>query len=341
MKENIEMHKNWAEIHRKSIIVDMHCDAIGAFVPFELRPNTLEWHMLFPVERTLGDRSNSGQVDLPRLIEGGIDCVSFTSGANGPCSSYKALQNLEVIYSEIDKNYDKVSIVTTYDEIIKNKSGGKVSAILSFEGAEPIENDLRILRIMYRLGIRIITLVWIYRNLLADPCTAKRLKSGLSDFGVSAVEEMNRIGIIVDVSHLNDVGFWDVLEVSKDPVIASHACCRGLSHHPRNLTDEMIKALSEKGGVIGITFVKRFLSEDAEKATIDSVVNHIDHAIDVGGIDHVGIGSDFDGGGLALQDATKMPEITKRLVNRGYSDNEVQKILGGNFLRVIKKVWKT
>jgi membrane dipeptidase len=147
--------------------------------------------------------------------------------------------------------------------------------------------------------------------------------------------------MIVDVAHLNDPGFWDVLEVSKDPVVDSHACCRELCNKTRNLTDEMIKALAEQDGVIGISFVKGHLSEDAEKANVETVVDHVEHVVNIVGVNHVGIGSDFDGGGLALQDATKMPEITMELVRRGHSDNEVEKILGGNFLRIFKKVWKT
>jgi len=326
------------KLHHDSILVDMHCDAYGALMPFELRTMTPMMRRLFPVERSLGERSDSGQVDLPRLIEGGTDCINFVTA--GPGTLKLALQGIDVVYSEVEKNSDKIAIVKNYDEIMNNVAEGKISVLLSFEGADPIGGDLRILRMVYKLGIRLITLVWAYRNLLADSCSEQRELGGLSSVGVSFVEEMNRLGMLVDVSHINDAGFWDVLEVSKDPVVATHTCCRELSQHPRNLTDEMIKALAEKDGVMGVTFVKRFVSNDPEKANVTTVVDHIEHAVEIAGVDHVGIGSDFDGGGLALKDATEMPEITKELLRRGYSYVDIKKILGENFLRVFKEVWK-
>jgi membrane dipeptidase len=292
---------------------------------------------LFPSVRSLGERSELGQVDLPRLIEGGIDCSVFNIGRS---PTFEALQRFDIALSEIEQNHDKIAIVKTHDEILKNNDKGKISVILSNEGADTYRGNLGVLRMMYRLGIRLIGLVWQSRTLLADS-HSDRTNGGLSNLGVSFIEEMNKLGMIVDVAHLNDPGFWDVLEASKDTVIDSHACCRELCNKTRNLTDEMIKALAEQDGVIGITFVRGFLCEDANKAGVNAVVDHIEHVVNLVGVNHVGIGPDFEGGGLALEDATKMPEITIELVKRGYSDGDVKKILGGNFLRVFKNVWKT
>lgn len=349
MVEVGELEAHALDLHRKSLVVDVHCDSFGAFAPWEMRTYrdaaafSLIEKVGLNIKRSFGERSDIGQVDLPRLIEGGVDCQFFTVPTEYTIPSLEplqALQRLDFIYSEVEKNRNKIAVATTYDDVINNNEEGKISAVLYFEGGYALRGNLRVLRMMYRLGIRAMGLVWFYRNELADSSREKRAMGGLSDFGVSVVEEMNRLGMIVDVSHLNDPGFWDVIEVSKDPVINTHACCRELCNVPRNLTDEMIKALAEKGGIIGVDFVPAHLSPD-KRATVETVVNHIEHVVDLVGIDHVGLGSDFDGGGTALKDATEMPNITKELVKRGYSDSEVKKIIGGNFLRIFKQIWKT
>jgi membrane dipeptidase len=334
MKDELREHA--LHLHKESIVVDTHCDVLGWLVPMELRPSSPMMTRLFPSVRALGERSELGQVDIPRLVLGGIDCIVFNVGRS---PAFESLQRFDVLLSEIDENSEKISTVTSVNEIMSNKSKGKISVILSNEGAGTYEGDLRVLRTMYRLGIRLIGPVWENRNLLADSHN-DRTKGRLSKIGESFLREMNRIGVIVDVAHLNDPGFWDVIELSENPVIDSHACCRAISNQSRNLSDEMIEALGEKGGVMGVTFVKRFLSENERDAGVDKIVDHIDHVVNLVGVDHVGIGSDFEGGGFALKDATEMPEITVELVKRGYSDGEVEKILGGNFLRVFEKIWK-
>jgi membrane dipeptidase len=177
------------------------------------------------------------------------------------------------------------------------------------------------------------------RNLLADGVADNRTKGGLSNMGVEAIEELNRLGMIVDVSHLSDAGFWDVIEISKDPVIATHSNARAVCAHSRNMTDEMIKVLAEKGGVMGMNFAPDFVHK--AKPSVATLVDHIDHIVDLVGPEHVGLGSDFDGipsTPQGLEDASKIPAITEELVKREYSEDYIRLILGGNHLRLIKQV---
>ncbi|MDA0746481.1 MAG: membrane dipeptidase, partial [bacterium] len=160
-----------------------------------------------------------------------------------------------------------------------------------------------------------------------------RSRGGLTSFGVGLVEEMNLLGMLVDVSHISEHGFWDVMEVSAKPVIASHSNCKAVCDHPRNLNDKQIKALAENGGSMGVTFVPSFV--DAEKPTLQRLLDHVDHAVQLVGADYVGIGSDFDGGGTLVEDATVFPQITEGLAGRGYTEEDLRKILGGNHLRVL------
>ena len=342
------------ELHKKALVVDFHNDAIGATMPDSAyRASASE-------ARALSERSTQGHVDIPRLLEGGVDCQVFSHWVEPVylrIAPERMLQILAYSFSEIEKS-DKLSLVTKYDEIIKN-DGKTISFIVGFEGGEAIERDLRHLRIFHRLGLRRLTLCWNNRNAIADGVRWQRSKGGLTEFGVSVVEECNKLGILVDVSHITDAGFWDVIEVSKEPVIASHSNCRALCSHMRNLTDDMIKALADKGGVQGVNYVPPFLIDmdmrkimagdkeelkKAEKATVETVMNHIDHIAEVtGGTDSIGLGSDFDGVSMVaneLEDVSRLPNLTKSLVASGYSDQEIEKILGGNFLRVIKRVWK-
>jgi len=342
------------ELHRRAIVVDFHCDAVLATLPDSA------YKIGETGKRTLSERSSDGHVDIPRLIEGGIDCQVFSHFVEpiyNPVATRRMLQVMGYSFSEIEKS-DKLAIVTKANEIQEN-NGKRISIIVGFEGGEAIDQDLRILDMFYRLGLRRLTLCWNNRNAIASGVTEQRSKGGLTDFGVSVVEMCNKLGILVDVSHITDAGFWDVMEVSKEPVIASHSNCRALCSHLRNLTDDMIKALAEKGGVQGVNYVPPFLIDmdmrkimtgdmeerkKAEKATVETVVNHVDHMVELAGnTNHVGLGSDFDGVPMiakGLEDTSKVPNLTKALVARGYSDQDVEKILGGNFLRVIKKVWR-
>jgi membrane dipeptidase len=342
------------ELHRKSLVVDFHCDAVLATLPDSA------YVIEAGAKRTLHTRSSQGHVDIPRLVEGGVDCQVFSHFVEpiyNPVAPARMLQVLGYSLQEIEKS-DKVALATKYSDIVKN-DGKRVSIVVGFEGGEALGQDLRILNVFHRLGLRRLTLTWNNRNAIADGVRWQRGRGGLTEFGAEAVAECNRLGILIDVSHITDQGFWDTLAASKDPVIASHSNCRALCGSMRNLTDEMMKALAEKGGVIGVNYVPFFLTDidygklsagdeaerkKAEGVTVDRVVEHIDHMVEViGDTDHTGLGSDFDGVpaiAKGLEDVSKLPNLTKALVGRGYSDKEIEKILGGNFLRVIKRVWK-
>lgn len=320
-------------LHKEALVVDTHCDTLMQFMP-------QRWGM--PAPRRLGERSDRGHIDLPRMVEGGVTCQAFAmytgDKAIVPEALLTALQMVDIFYREIEAN-EGIVPVTTPGEIIAAKKAGKACGLLSMEGAEPLMGDLGVLRVFYRLGVRMLSFAWNWRTPFADGLYAKRSESKLPDLGVQALEEMDRLGMVFDVSHLCDSCFWDVVEVKKGPFIASHSNCRAVCDHQRNLTDDMIRALAEHGGVMGMNFAPAFV--DKEKATVERLVDHIDHIVELVGPDHVGLGSDFDGIGSTpegLEDVSKMPNITRELVRRGYSDEDITKILGGNHLKVFKKV---
>jgi len=348
-----EQEEHAIELHKKAIVIDFHCDAVLATLPDSA------YIIGGGKKRTLAERSSEGHVDIPRLLEGGVNCQVFSHFVEpvyNPIAPSRMLQVMGYSFKEIDDS-DWLELVTKPEQIYMNH-GKKISIIIGFEGGEAIGGDLRRLRVFHRLGLRRLTLTWNNRNLIADGVRWQRSKSGLTEFGVDVVKECNRLGIMVDISHITDPGFWDALEISKDPIIASHSNCRTLCSSMRNLTDEMIKALADKGGVMGVNYVPFFLKDidfskvsagdkDEQKkvdsVTVETVVDHIDHIVEIiGNVDHVGLGSDFDGVPMiakGLKDVSKLPNLTKSLVSRGYSDQDIEKILGGNFLRVIKRVW--
>ena len=318
------------QIHQKAIIFDGHCDTI------------LE---VMNHKRSLEKKSTTGHLDIPRMKEGGVDVqffAIFIEDIYKPERSLKrTLQLIDCFYKEIEKNQDDISLVTNYNQIEEVNRAGKIAAILSIEGGEALEGDLGALRVLYKLGVRLLTLTWNQRNQIADGIWESRAGSGLTEFGIKVIDEMNDLGMLIDVSHLLETGFWDVVKRSKTPIVASHSNCYALCPHLRNLKDEQIKALVDKGGVIGITFVPDFLTQEKRKTIVKDVVTHIDYLVEKAGIDCVGLGSDFDGTDdlpLGLEGVDKIPNITKELLDRGYKEREIEKILGGNFLRVFKEV---
>jgi len=318
------------EIHRKATVFDGHCDTILGIINHK---------------RTFGKRASTGHLDIPRMKEGGIDVqffAVFIEDIYKPDRSLKrALQLIDCFFKEIEKNQDDISLVRNYNQIKKANKAGKISAILSIEGGEALEGDLAVLRVLYKLGVRLLTLTWNQRNQIADGIGESRTGSGLTEFGLKVIDEMNRLGMLIDVSHLSETGFWDVIKRSKVPIVASHSNCYSLCSHFRNLKDKQIKALADKGGVIGVTFVPNFLTQEKRKTTVEDVVKHIDYLVEKAGVDCVGLGSDFDGTDglpLGLEGADKVPNITEKLLNRGYKEGEIKNILGGNFLRVFKEV---
>jgi len=321
-------------IHKEAIVVDAHCDTLMQLLPEGL------WGR---EPRKLGERSEKGHVDLPRLVEGGVDCQVFAiytaRQENEPWALRTALRMIDAFNRECSSN-EGITLALSYGDIIEANDRGRVAAILSLEGCEPLMGDPALLRIFHRLGVRMASLTWNWRNPFADGVGSKRAESRLTEAGVEALREMERLGIVYDVSHLSDSCFWDVVELKRGPFIASHSNCRAICNHPRNLTDEMIKAIAAAGGVIGMNFSPSFICEG--KATVERLVDHIDHIVELVGPDHVGLGSDFDGIGTTpegLEDVSKMPNITGELIRRGYSEKDVKKILGENFLRVFREVF--
>ena len=319
-----------SELHRQCIVFDAHCDSIL---------DVLEG------KRTLGQRSSEGHLDLPRLREGGVTAQIFAIYVRREYhgrSAHQTLRVLDALYTAFDRNSEDVVLATTAEDVERAKAEGKIAAIIGIEGAEALEGDLALLRAYHRLGVRNVGITWSLRNRAADGVNEARTGGGLTSFGFDLVEELNRLGIIIDVAHLAPAGVRDVLEVSQAPVIASHANAHALRAVARNLTDEQLEGIARTGGVVGVTFVPYFLDEDREQASLGHLLDHVDHIVKIAGIDHVGLGSDFDGfpppPPTGLEDATCFPRITAGLLERGYGEDDVGKVLGGNFMRVFRQV---
>jgi membrane dipeptidase len=332
---------DYSELHGDSVVVDTHCDTLKCLMPVFTRPRDSMWADRSKVGMVA--RSGLGHIDVPRLVEGGVTCQVFAiSGERGRVPSHSLRTALEMIgrfYDECEASQGTLVPVTRSGEITKAKKAGRVAAMLSIEGCDVLEGSVEALRVYHRLGVRIVGLVHSIRNELADGVADRRTCGGLSEMGAQAVAELNRLGMIVDISHLNDEGFWDVMELTRVPVIASHSNARAVCDHPRNMTDDMIRALAGNGGVMGMNFAPAFVHPT--RATLGGVVDHVDHIVELVGPDHVGLGSDFDGipsTPEGLEDVTKIPGITRELLKRGYGEDDVRKILGGNHLRLIRTV---
>ena len=322
---------NAAELHRDAVVVDTHNDTILDIVSGK---------------RRFEERSTEGHIDLPRLREGGVDAQVFAMYIQ---HEYKpdhalarALHLIDAYYAMVDRTAGAMCHCNSVAEIEAAGCRGQIASILSIEGGEPVEQDLALCRMLYKLGVRAIGLVWNERNFIADGVGELRTGSGLTNFGVSLIREMNRLGMLVDVSHLNERGFWDVAEISTKPFVATHSNARAVCDHPRNLWNDQIRALARGGGCMGMNFAVGFVDNDADKATLDRVIDHVDHICGLVGPDHVGLGTDFDGIGRAptgLEDATRLPALTEGLLRRGYSEENVRKFLGLNYLRVFRSVW--
>ena len=336
-------------IHKDSLVVDTHNDTVLHLI--KSPPFIASGASPLPPRRTLGERSEHGQIDIPRIEEGGVDCLLFAMYVSPLYTARlrRLMQMLDAFTMEVERYPDMIAVATNYRQIMKTVKDGKIAAVITVEGGEPLEGSIEALRTIYRLGARSLTLTHFPRNELGDGSGADS-GSHLTEFGREVVQEMNRLGMLVDISHLNETGFWDVIELSKDPVVATHSNCKALCSHHRNLTDDQIKALAEKGGVMNLSFCAGFIKdgvgfgdpEALKKVTVEDWLDHLDHAVELVGTSHVGVGSDLDGGcGFpGLDDVTKFPSLTEGLVSRGYSDEDIEKILGANDLRVFKKVLK-
>ncbi len=334
----------------------------------------------------LGQRLPDGMVDLARLREGGVHVPFFALWVptyyHGAEAVRRTLDLRDAMQRVFDKYPDQIELATSARDIERIVKQKKIAAVLTAEGGHQIDDDLGVLRMYRRMGILSMTLTHFRNNNWADSSTSPAVHNGLTDFGKQVVREMNALGMIVDISHVSDKTFYDVLEVTTKPVIASHSSCFVKSDIPRNMKDDMFRALAKNGGVVGVNFGSSFLSQkDAEElkqhiahrnasepdltgaeldkyavkdhadseethprtgaANVEDAADCIDHIVKIAGIDHVGIGSDFDGipsVPLGLEDVSKLPALTAALLHRGYKEADIRKIMGENFLRVIRVV---
>jgi membrane dipeptidase len=343
------------QLHRDALVIDSHNDAIVSLIrrghlSLTERPKphlaALEGTVYFlrgPLERE--EYAWHGQVTLPKLRQGGIDAAFFAVDVTRAWKNNLAyaLDALGYFDADIADHPDEIVVARSAADVLAAKRQGRVAAILVVENSDALEGSLSVLRMLHHLGVRSITLTHNPSSWAAAGNAEARCGGGLTCFGIRLVEEMNRLGMLIDVSHIAERGFYDTLEASSRPVIASHSCCAALCDHPRNLGDEQLRALAQNGGVVGITFVAPFVDPRWTPASLpglpslDQLLAHVDHAVEVAGIDHVGIGSDFDGGGIVLRDAAEFPRITEGLLARGYSPDAARQILGENHLRVLRE----
>lgn len=318
-------------IHEESFVVDAHCDTALRLVAGET---------LTPPEGAA-----SGHVDLPGLRAGGVNLQIFALWVNADREKTRLLRRcldmLDAVTAEVTRLSDDLHLIVSDQDIDTVQRTGKIGVMLSIEDGAALEGSLAALRAAYKLGVRALGLTWNGRNELGEGVGAAVGKGrGLTAFGRDVVREMNRLGMVVDVSHLSEAGFWDVMDVSTATVIASHSNARAICDHPRNLTDSQIKALAERGGVIGINFFPPFLRRDA-RASVEDIVRHIDYIVDLVGPEHVGFGSDYDGISTTpagAEHVSRLPAVTEALLRRGYEDDDVRRILGNNFLRVFRQI---
>jgi len=308
------------------LIVDAHCDTAKS-----------------AYEQGADLFRNSFHLDIERLLQSGERVQFFAAFPDQNKFRNNALTRVLAIIDEVyraqEQHGKQFAICTNAQEIGRAIREGKVAALLSVEGGECLNGELSILRQLYRLGVRSMLLTWNYRNLLADGAEVEH-GGGLTDFGRLVVAEMNRLGMIIDVSHLCEASFNDVLSLTSRPVIASHSNAGAVCGHVRNLNDTQLKAIAANGGVVGINFYPRFLN-NTDQASIDDVVKHIEHICSVTGENHIGIGADFDGIDCTpegLEGTQCIPALFERLEQLNYSTVLLEKIAGLNFMRVIKQI---
>jgi membrane dipeptidase len=363
------------EVHFRSLVIDTHTDTTQRFIYGDF---------------DMGARHADGSVDIPRMREGGLGAIFFAvwikGTITGPEAVARARVQIEAIRQQVERHPKDLALAKTAGDIRRAREAGKIAVLTAIEGGHMMNHDLGVLHEFAERGVSYMTLTHVQNTDWADASTAKPAHDGLSEFGKQAVGEMNRLGMIVDVSHVSDKTLRDVLAVSNAPVLASHSSCQALCRTPRNLSDELIGAIAAKGGVVQINFHMGFLSQefrDAQRAhpefeeQIDaeavkrcgeneacqlleadkivrgfvaegklprvewtSILDHVDHAVKIVGADHVGLGSDFDGAEMpyGMEDASCLPRITEALLQRGYSESDVEKILGGNALRLMQDV---
>lgn len=340
-----ELFRRATRLNTRSFVVDAHFD-----LPWDVANQRERGHTRVIAEQYL-DRFREGGFNL---IVAAIFIENFFLPEMG---LRRALDQISYLEEELDHLAAEIRLCHSLEDIRQSKGGEHIGLLLSLEGADPLQGDLQLLRIFYNLGVRGLGLTWSRRNEAADGCaftsTATDRPGGLTPFGRALVKKAEKLGMLIDVSHLNEAGFWDVMQVAQTPVIASHSNCRALADTPRNLYDQQIEALAEGGGVMGMNAISAFVGDGAHKRDVDDLVNHVDHVVKVAGIQHVGIGFDFCGG---FQNHLSLPhpletydvlaghhhlkDFTAGLLQRGYAEDDIRLILGGNFMRVYERVLK-
>ncbi len=283
----------------------------------------------------------SGHVDLGRMKKGQVGAEIFavyTESHFRPGQSLqRSLEMIDAFWRMVEAHPGEIRATLSAADLETHRQQGVMAALLSLEGAEPLGVDIRNLRIMFRLGVRVITLTWNHRNALADGAAEEESAGGLSVFGQDVVREMAALGMVVDVSHLAEPGFWDVMAADA-AVIASHSNAAALCPHRRNLSDHQLRALSDRGGVVGANFCPAFLRQGpAGEVTADDLYDHIEYMVNCMGEDGVGLGSDYDGIDAApsgLEDISSLPHVAEGLAARGLTERVVEKVMGGNFYRL-------
>jgi membrane dipeptidase len=333
-----DLEKRVERIHRKILTIDSHVDT-----PQRLMEKG------FDISRRHDSISDHSKLDFPRMKAGGLDAAFFavfvSQGKRTPEGNFQAKKRaddlFDSIYAVLERFPGEAGLAISPSDAHKLKRQGKRAVFIGIENGYPIGDDLSLIQAYYSKGARYITLCHTRNNDICDSSTDTLENNGLSSFGRSVVIFMNQTGMMIDVSHISDKSFYDVIELSKAPVIASHSCARALCDNPRNMDDDMLRALAKNGGVIQMCILSAYVKKvNPASATVSEVVDHIDHIVKIAGIDHVGIGTDFDGGGgvMDCSDVSQMKNITFELVKRGYSDRDICKIWGGNLMRVMSKV---
>ncbi|MEO0005220.1 MAG: dipeptidase [candidate division WOR-3 bacterium] len=324
---------HYQKLHQQSLVIDMHCDSI-----------------LRHIEKNEDISKNTkGHLDLPKMIKGGLKAQVFAIFPDpkkikpGEYERF-VLNAVRAIKNFCKENSDKVGLALSPAGLKRTVNSNRIGIIIGVEGGHALEGNLARLFHFWRAGVRILTITWCNSNELADASwDRKKPHNGISELGRRAIRIMNRLGMIVDVSHSSERSFYQLVQASRAPVIASHSGVYALRRHNRNLKLNQLQALKERRGLMGQAFLPGFLNSPPKKASIDDVVKSIDFVVQRFGPDIIGLGSDFDGfsGRLkGLEDASMLPEITKRLIDLGYKDGDIKGILGLNFLRVWENVWQ-
>lgn len=325
------LYRRSREIHSRIVSVDSHCDT----------------PMLFAQGYEMYERSGTALVDMHKMCQGALDAVTMVAylkqGARDERSLLKATEDADMLLQGISNRVMRcgghVALCASPTEVVAAKRAGKRVVMRGIENGYAIGKDLSNIQRYRDMGVVYITLCHNGDNDICDSARGKNEHGGLSDFGKEVVREMNRTGMLIDLSHAAESSFWQVMEYSSQPVVCSHSSCKALCNHPRNLTDEQLEAIASKGGVVQVTMYSGFLRQEGE-ATLDDFIAHLEHAVKVAGIDHVGIGTDFDGDGAVIgcSNASQLLNVTRELLRRGYGEVELEKIWGANWLRVMHHV---